>query len=81
MKIIDQLEIENFHILKRRPNLKVYGDFSEDGKKLQANQLKIEQLNELPVPLMVGGCFCGNRIPRTQYKIKFCANCHKEINN
>lgn len=75
----DKLKVENYEILKRRPDLEINGDFTEDYDKLQSNRLKIEQLNELPIPLVVGSCSCGNRIPRSQYEIKFCAYCHKEI--
>lgn len=77
--LIDKLKIENQEILKRRPDLRANGDFTEEGEKLHSNELKIEQLNKLPIPLVVGSCSCGNRIPRTQYEIKFCAYCHKEI--
>ena len=77
--LIDKLKIENHEILKRRPDLKMNGDFTEDANKLHSNELKIEQLNKLPIPLVVGSCSCGNRIPRPQYEINFCAYCHKEI--
>jgi len=77
--LIDKLKVENHEILKRRPDLKTNGDFSEDGEKLHSNELKIEQLNTLPIPLVVGSCSCDKPIPRPQYEIKFCAWCHKEI--
>lgn len=79
--LIDKLKIENSQILKNRPDLKINGDFTVDGERLFANELKIEQLNTLPIPLVVGSCSCGKCIPRLQYKIKFCAYCHKEIVN
>lgn len=45
--LIDKLKIENHEILKRRPDLKVNGDFTEDGNKLHSNELKIEKLNAI----------------------------------
>lgn len=77
--LIDKLKVENHEILKRRPELKVNRDFTEDGKKLHDNELKIERLEKLPVILEVGNCSCGHRIPRPQYEINYCAYCHKEI--
>lgn len=77
--LIDKLKVEKHEILKTRPDLKFNGDFTEDGERLHTNELKIEQLNKLPIPLVVGSCSCKNRIPRPQYEIKFCAFCHKEI--
>jgi hypothetical protein len=77
--LIEQLKIENQEILKRRLDLEIYGDFTEDGEKLSRNDLKIKHLNKLSVSLYVGSCSCGNRIPRQEYEIKFCAYCHKEI--
>ena len=77
--LIDKLKIENHEILKRRPDLKLNSDFTEDGEKLYSNKLKIEQLNKLPISLVVGSCLCENPIPRPQYEINFCAYCHKEI--
>lgn len=50
--LIDKLKIENHEILKRRPDLKINSDFTEDGEKLHSNELKIEQLNKLPIPLV-----------------------------
>jgi hypothetical protein len=79
MKLIEKLQYDNYQILKQRPELREVGDFTEEGKKYHANELKIEQLNKLPVPLVVGSCSCSNRIERPQYRIKFCAWCHKEI--
>ena len=77
--LIDKLKIENSQIIKDRPDLKINGDFTNDGERLFANELKIEQLNTLPIPLVVGSCSCEKRILRDQYKIRFCAYCHKEI--
>ena len=77
--LIDKLKIENSQILKDRPDLGITGDFTPAGEKYFANELKIEQLNTLPIPLVVGSCSCEKRILRDQYKIRFCACCHKEI--
>lgn len=55
--LIDKLKIENHEILKRRPDLKINSDFTEDGEKLHSNELKIGQLNKLPIPLVVGSFY------------------------
>ena len=47
--LIDKLKIENSQIIKDRPDLKINGDFTNDGERLFANELKIEQLNTLPI--------------------------------
>lgn len=76
--LVEQLYAENQDILLNRPDLAQRGDFSEQGMKYHSNKLKMKALDELPVMLLIGKCLCAKPIVRTQYRIKFCAWCHKE---
>ncbi len=78
--VIDKLKSENIAILKRLPYLHIVGDWTEDGKKLFTNEQQISKLNKLPIRLVIGSCSCGHRIVREDV-IKYCAYCHKQIDD
>lgn len=78
--VIDKLKSENIAILKRRPDLNTLGDWTKDSEKLFANEEYINKLNQLPIRLVIGTCSCRNQIVRDEV-IKYCAWCHKQIEN
>lgn len=80
MYLIDECIIENNMILKRRPDLRFQGDFTDEGKKYDENLLFIQKLKKLPVRIVTGFCSCNNRIRRDE-ELSYCAWCHKIIND
>ena len=78
--VIDKLKSENIAILRSKPYLQIFGDWTEECKKLFANDVQIEKLNKLPIRLAIGSCSCGHRIVRDDV-IKYCAYCHKQIDD
>ena len=51
-ELIEKYELENKNILKRRPDLSMYGDFTPEGIKLFCNTGFISDIKSLNIPVI-----------------------------